>query len=118
MTDERQPPSRCNSCVGVPDCRCEEAHVWRMSCQRKFSMPARLSAFLQAFVLVFASGFPAYVNTLCGCLPSCRRNTSSAVAFSGTAIGLRFFDSSAPTQAWPVFMLTCDPSQRSTFDCR
>jgi hypothetical protein len=64
--------------------------VWRMSCQRKFSMPARLSAFLQAFVLAFASGFPAYVNTLCECLPSYRRNTSSAVAFSGTAIGLPY----------------------------
>ena len=51
-------------------------------------MPARLSAFLQALVLAFASGFPAYVNTLCGCLPSCRRNTAAANLGPGQSLTL------------------------------
>jgi len=37
-------------------------------------------------------GLPRYLNTRTECLHSCRRNTSSAVALSGTAICLRFFD--------------------------
>ena len=51
----------------------------------------------QASVLPHASGRPRKVNTRSGCFPSCRRNTVSAVALSGTAIGLRFFECAAST---------------------
>ena len=60
------------------------------SCQRKFSMPARFKAFLHASVLAQEIGRPRHVNTRSECFPSCRRNTFTAVALSGTAIGLRF----------------------------
>ena len=42
----------------------------RKSCQRKFLMPARLSAFLQALVFACPTGLPLNVNTRSGCLPS------------------------------------------------
>src|SRR5439155_21257472 len=45
-----------------------------------------LQGFLQARVLALPSGLPAYVNTRCGCLPSCLRKTSIAVALTGTVI--------------------------------
>ena len=89
-----------------------------MSCQRKFSMPARFKAFLRARVLAVASGFPAQVNTRSRSFPSCRCKTSSAVASNGTAIGLPFFDCSASTQACPTSKPTRDRSSPSAFDGR
>jgi len=55
-------------------------------------MPARFKAFLHAKVLAQEIGRPRHVNTRSECFPSCRRNTFTAVALSGTAIGLRLFD--------------------------
>ena len=53
-------------------------------------LSARFRAFLHASVLACPSGFPARVDTRTGCLPSCRRKTSSTIAFNDTAMGLRF----------------------------
>lgn len=54
------------------------------SCHLKSSIPARLSAEVQALVLTWLIGSPQKVNTREGCLPICFRNTASASSFKGT----------------------------------
>jgi len=53
--------------IVVPAMTFHVAHTCRKSCQRKFLMPARLSAFLQALVSACPSGLPLNVNTRSGC---------------------------------------------------
>jgi hypothetical protein len=65
-----------------------------------------------------SNGLLAYVKTRFGWFPICRRKTSSAVELRGTAIGRRFFDWPASTQACPLFRLTCDHSSFSTLASR
>ena len=49
-------------------------------------MPARFKAFLHANVLAQEIGRPRHVNTRSECIPSCRRNTFTAVASGDVVI--------------------------------
>lgn len=61
-------------------------------------MPARLSAFHQALVLVRATGLFLKVKTNFGCNPCRRCKTRIASLFSGTTIALRDFEAEASIQ--------------------
>ena len=61
------------------------AHVWRKSCARKLSIPARLSAPRQPLLLQPETAFPFSGNTHCQCFPNRSFNTSIELELRGTA---------------------------------
>ena len=63
----------------MPFCTCQLAHVWRRSCQRKSSIPARANAAYQALVLTWMIGLPRKLNTCVRCFPTCLVKTGWAI---------------------------------------
>jgi hypothetical protein len=118
MSADSQAPSSWSAFSGVPFCTCQDAQVWRRSCQQKPLIPARFKAFRQAFVFTCRTGLPSYVNTRVGCLPCCRMRTDIAPEFNGTEIGFLAFAWSAWIQANCLSRSTCDHSSWATFACR
>src|SRR5437867_5744563 len=69
---------------------CHVAQTCRKSCQRKFSMPTRLSAFLQALVLACPSGLlRRYPPASDGRLRSVHQPAHGAVTATSTQVTLR-----------------------------